>query len=908
MATSSIPRPGSSGPSTASTKHGTPRAFTYRADVAAGLGNMTVRMLIDATHAEETRVVVVRGNRLEAFDFESASRRQLKGNIYLAKVMRVEPSLQAAFVEYGGNRHGFLAFNEIHPDYYQIPVEDREALLEEEAQNASEEAAAEEAEVIAEGAGQASDETETGSDEAPATASGDDGGDGDSDSDDGDGGDDGGDGDALDEVPRRRPQRRYKIQEVVKRRQVLLVQVVKEERGNKGAALTTYLSLAGRYCVLMPNTARGGGISRKITNQVARKKLKNIVADFELAEGMGVIVRTAGMSRTKAEIRRDFEYMLRVWDQVREVTLESTAPALVYEEANLITRTIRDLYTKEVEEILVEGEMGYRTAKDFMRTMQPSHAKRVQHYKDRIPLLHRYKVEQQLDQMHSNVVQLKSGGYLVINPTEALVAIDVNSGRSTREHHIEETALKTNLEASDEVARQLRLRDLAGLIVIDYIDMSENRNNRAVERRLKDGLKVDRARLQVGRISGFGLLEMSRQRLRTSLFEASTVKCKICAGTGFVRSTESTAFQLLRAIEDEGVRGRANSITLTVPTAVALYVLNQKRDALAEIEQRYVIRVAVVGDDDLVPPNFELVIDVARGDGGAEADGAVTAPREPEKEAEVEVEAEADGRKRRRRPSEEDETEVTRESSRAEAPAEAEKQAESEGDGRKRRRRRPRRAEGEGAEAKESMAGVESAEKTEAAAEDGEDGGTRRRRRRGRRGGKRRRDGQGEDAAVETAKTADEAAPEADDVPAQDAVALPRDVAVEAEEEAAPVDAAAIVAAAAKPVVEAPLGQASEETEENAAVEVAEAVPDVADVAGVADAEETEEAEEAEEAQPEPAPLAASDDDAPPMGEPEGEASVVAIEEPEDRDEPAADEAPDDDRPKRRGWWRKKNG
>ncbi len=865
---------------------------------------MTVRMLIDATHAEETRVVVVRGNRLEAFDFESASRRQLKGNIYLAKVMRVEPSLQAAFIEYGGNRHGFLAFNEIHPDYYQIPVEDREALLEEEAQNASEEAAAEEAEVIAEGAGQASDETETDSDEAPATASGDDGGDGDSDSDDGDGGDDGGDGDALDEVPRRRPQRRYKIQEVVKRRQVLLVQVVKEERGNKGAALTTYLSLAGRYCVLMPNTARGGGISRKITNQVARKKLKNIVADFELPEGMGVIVRTAGMSRTKAEIRRDFEYMLRVWDQVREVTLESTAPALVYEEANLITRTIRDLYNKEVEEILVEGETGYRTAKEFMRTMQPSHAKRVQHYKDRIPLLHRYKVEQQLDQMHSNVVQLKSGGYLVINPTEALVAIDVNSGRSTREHHIEETALKTNLEASDEVARQLRLRDLAGLIVIDYIDMSENRNNRAVERRLKDGLKVDRARLQVGRISGFGLLEMSRQRLRTSLFEASTVKCEICAGTGFVRSTESTAFQLLRAIEDEGIRGRADSITLTVPTAVALYVLNQKRDALAEIEQRYVMRVAVIGDDDLVPPNFELVIDVARGDGGAEADGAVSAPREPEKEAETE----ADGRKRRRgrrRPSEEDETEVTRETSRTEAPAEAEKQAEGEGDGRKRRRRRPRRAEGEGAEAKESMAGVESAEKTEAAAEDGEDGGTRRRRRRGRRGGKRRRNGQGEDAAVETAKTADEAAPEADDVPAQDAVALPRDLAVEAEEESAPVDAAAIVAAAAKPVVEAPVEQASEETEDNAAVEVAEAVPDVADVA---DAEETEQAEEAEEAQPEPAPLAASDDDAPPMGEPEGGASVVAIEEPEDRDEPAADDAPDDDRPKRRGWWRKKNG
>ncbi len=886
-------------------------------------------MLIDATHAEETRVVVVRGNRLEAFDYESASKRQLKGNIYLAKVTRVEPSLQAAFVEYGGNRHGFLSFNEIHPDYYQIPIEDREALLEEEARSADDEIAAEEAEVAAEAlaAEAAEDEAvaEAAEDEAIAEEAEDTGveetGDvgaaseaakvDDGPEDDGVGEADGetidesavavetaedvdadteeeevGEGDAMDEVPRRRPQRRYKIQEVIKRRQILLVQVVKEERGNKGAALTTYLSLAGRYCVLMPNTARGGGISRKITNQVARKKLKTIVSDLDLPEGMGVIVRTAGMSRTKTEIKRDFEYMLRAWERVREETLASTAPALVYEEANLITRVIRDLYNKEVEEILVEGEGGYRIAKDFMRTMQPSHAKRVQHYKEHVPLLHRYQVEQQLDQMHSNVVQLKSGGYLVINPTEALVAIDVNSGRSTREHHIEETALKTNLEASDEVARQLRLRDLAGLIVIDYIDMSENRNNRAVERRLKECLKPDRARLQVGRISGFGLLEMSRQRLRTSLFEASTVPCEICGGSGHVRSTESTALHLLRAIEDEGIRGRSARVTLTAPTTVALYVLNQKRDALAEIEQRYDMVVALIGDDSLVPPNFALSVDQGRD--GEEGEAPGRSARADERDGE----AEGEGRKRRRRrhKSEDGEAETPRES--------AGSDGEVEGDGRKRRRRRRRRAEEdevevevEATEVPEGTADAADAEEGDGASEDGEGAGTRRRRRRGRRGGKRRRD----EALAETEAGA---------------------------EETAPVDAAEIVAAAVETETEAPAREVEDQPEAEAEpveaegapeveefeakpeaapaleTKVAEAEPVEAEAVPEVEAEVVEVSEATPEPAPEPEPLVAEAEEAPAVAEPEAPGAPVA--EPDSDDEAEAD-----DRPKRRGWWRR---
>ena len=587
-------------------------------------------MLIDATHAEETRIVVVDGKRLVDFDFETATKRQLKGNIYLAKVTRVEPSLQAAFVDYGGNRHGFLAFNEIHPDYYQIPVADREALLADEAEQAARQAELEdrvdenndyvenvdknESEpVIAEG----DDAVILNSDDAEGYASGPfnseavnafgDEYEGEEDS-------SAGAVDVLDEVPRprARSRRSYKIQEVIKRRQILLIQVVKEERGNKGAALTTYLSLAGRYCVLMPNTARGGGISRKISNQTARGKLKKIVSDLDVPEGMGVIVRTAGQNRTKAEIRRDFEYLLRLWDSVRDLTLDSSAPTVVYEEADLIKRAIRDMYAKEFDEVLVDGDDGYRVAKDFMRMLMPSHAKKVQPYRDRIPLLHRYQVEQQLDSMHSNVVQLKSGGYIVFAQTEALVAVDVNSGRSTKERNIEETALKTNLEAATEIGRQLRLRDLAGLVVIDFIDMDENRNDRAVERRIKEALKDDRARIQVGRISTFGLMELSRQRLRPSLFEASTKACDVCSGTGFVRTTESTALHVLRAVEEEGIRGRASQLSVHAPVDVSLYLLNQKRDHLAEIEQRYGLHVYVQGDVTLVAPDCRVTVDQTR--------------------------------------------------------------------------------------------------------------------------------------------------------------------------------------------------------------------------------------------------------------------------------------------------------
>jgi ribonuclease E len=529
---------------------------------------MTKKMLIDATHPEETRVAVVNGSKLEEFDFESTSKKQLKGNVYLAKVTRVEPSLQAAFIDYGGNRHGFLSFNEIHPDYYQIPVSDREKLIE------------------AESAEENTEEPEEGA--AVETVGGD---------------------EVEEEVERRRPQsfRRYKVQEVVKRRQILLVQVVKEERGNKGAALTTYLSLAGRYCVLMPNTARGGGISRKIANPKDRKRLKSIVDGLDIPSGMAVIVRTAGADRSKPEIKRDYEYLMRQWDSIRTLTLESTAPCRINEEGNLIKRSIRDLYSKEIEQVLVEGDAGYRLAKDFMKALIPSHAVRVKQYKNEtVPVLHRYQVESQIDAIHNPIVQLRSGGYLVISPTEALVAIDVNSGRSTRERNIEETAFKTNMETAEELARQLRLRDLAGLIVIDFIDMDNSRNIHAVERKLKDSMKGDRARIQVGRISPFGLMEMSRQRLRPSVIEASSDVCPICGGAGHVRSTESSALHAIRMLEEEGVRQPSGSITLHVPTKVALYILNQKRAALTEVETRYSFTVNIEADDTLVPPDFRL--------------------------------------------------------------------------------------------------------------------------------------------------------------------------------------------------------------------------------------------------------------------------------------------------------------
>ena len=679
------------------------------------MDNMAKKMLIDATHAEETRVVVVDGNKVEEFDFESENKRQIAGNIYLAKVTRVEPSLQAAFVDYGGNRHGFLAFSEIHPDYYQIPVADREALMEEERALAEADARAEEedeapkkrrrrgprrrnnkpAEAVTEtevdgmetidlDASNESDEndapmaapivedeplivtqevdapeeaadTETAeadaplaetesdapssdapaadatseeiaeeasaaSDDEPAAAaeSNDDAEaaddseepmDADTAEDDPDDGIESvsDDDDAMDLRPQRRARpRRYKIQEVIKVRQIMLVQVVKEERGNKGAALTTYLSLAGRYCVLMPNTARGGGISRKITNAADRKKLKEIATEIDVPMGAGLIIRTAGAKRTKTEIKRDYEYLQRLWEQIRELTLKSIAPAKIYEEGDLIKRSIRDLYNREIDEVLVEGERGYRNAKDFMKMIMPSHAKNVKHYTDALPLFARYQVESYLSSMFNPVVQLKSGGYLVIGVTEALVAVDVNSGRATKEGSIEETALKTNLEAAEEVARQMRLRDLAGLIVIDFIDMDERRNNNAVEKRLKDKLKTDRARIQVGRISGFGLLEMSRQRLRPGMIEATTQPCPSCHGTGLIRSDDNLALSILRQIEEEGVRRRSREVLVKCPVGISNFIMNQKRDHVAQIEARYGLSVRVEGDPMLVSPDFSI--------------------------------------------------------------------------------------------------------------------------------------------------------------------------------------------------------------------------------------------------------------------------------------------------------------
>ncbi len=577
------------------------------------------KMLIDAAHPEETRVVVMHGNRVEEFDFESEAKKQLRGNIYLAKVTRVEPSLQAAFVEYGGNRHGFLAFNEIHPDYYQIPVADREALLkewaaearEDEAEDSDQEPELEASEDASEDADD-NEETAAASDQDEAAA--------DEDSDGEIASDETveamGNEDALEEAQpkkQRRTMRSYKIQEVIKRRQIILIQVVKEERGNKGAALTTYLSLAGRYCVLMPNTARGGGISRKITNGADRKRLKNVVEGLDVQDGMGLIVRTAGAKRTKAEIKRDFDYLLKMWERVRDLTLKSSAPALVYEEGNLVKRSIRDLYSKDIDSVLVEGEDAYREAKDLMRMLMPSHAKNVQPYKEREPIFQKNGIDTQLDAMFSSTVTLKSGGYLVINQTEALVAVDVNSGRSTKERNVEATALKTNLEAAAEVSRQMRLRDLAGLIVIDFIDMDENRNNRAVERKLKESLKADRARIQIGRISHFGLLEMSRQRMRAGIIEGSTVTCPTCAGAGLIRSVESTALHVLRAVETEAAKGKNDAFTVTVSPEVAIYILNQKRAHVLGIEGTYGVSIFVETDRDIHGSDHKIEVAASRG-------------------------------------------------------------------------------------------------------------------------------------------------------------------------------------------------------------------------------------------------------------------------------------------------------
>ncbi len=528
---------------------------------------MSKTMLIDATHSEETRVVVMNGSQVEEFDFESHSRKQLRGNIYLAKVTRVEPSLQAAFVEYGGNRHGFLAFNEIHPDYYQIPVADREKLM---------------AELAAQAAANNHHDDDL------------------EDEDDGD--------DLPDEERRLRAHliKRYKIQEVIKRRQILLVQVVKEERGNKGAALTTYMSLAGRYCVLMPNTARGGGISRKITNSADRKRLKVVAQSLDVPQGMGLIVRTAGAKRTKQEIKRDYDYLLRVWENIRETTLKSNAPSLIYEEEDLVKRAIRDLFDKDFEHVMVEGEEGYRSARDFMRMIMPSQAKKIQLYRANAPLFARHGIEDMLQKIYSPTVPLRSGGYLVINQTEALVAIDVNSGKSTKERNIENTALKTNLEAAEEAARQMRLRDLAGLVVIDFIDMDEPKNNRAVEKKLKDALENDRARIQMGKISGFGLMEISRQRRRTGFLEGTTSPCPHCEGTGRIRSVDSSALGAMRAIDLEAMQNGAGAVIIKLPQPVALYVLNEKQGHLAKLRDEWGLKVTVEIENHLSHAEFEI--------------------------------------------------------------------------------------------------------------------------------------------------------------------------------------------------------------------------------------------------------------------------------------------------------------
>jgi ribonuclease E len=706
---------------------------------------MTLRMLIDARHREETRVAIVKGNRIEEFDFESAEHKQLKGNIYLAKVTRVEPSLQAAFVDYGGNRHGFLAFSEIHPDYYQIPREDKLALLAEEAKHAAEEAALradddddddhdhDHDDVVDVDHDHHHDDDEAheggeGEESAPRPARSSRGND-----------------EAADELRRKRMslRRRYKIQDVIKRRQVLLVQVVKEERGNKGAALTTYLSLAGRYCVLMPNTSHGGGISRKISNAADRKRLKTIIADMALPSTMGCIVRTAGLQRTKVEIKRDFDYLARLWDEIRENTLKAAAPALIHNDSDLIKRAIRDIYNKDIEEVIVEGEHGYKAARDFMRLLMPSHARRVKAYADAVSLFQRFGVEDQLAAMYHPVVQLKSGGYLVINPTEALVSIDINSGRSTREHGIEQTAVATNLEAAREIARQLRLRDMAGLVVIDFIDMEVNGNVRKVEKAMKDALKDDRARIQVGRISGFGLMEMSRQRLRTGVLEASTRECPHCEGTGLVRTASSAGLSALRMLEEEAARGRGTFITLRASQEAAFYVLNNKRRELDEIETRYGVSINILPDGEVEGARMSVEAS------GPRPTQVVTYAPIVEEEDDFDLpEEELD--------EEEEAEEASEESERREPRGEGDRDGDGARRGRRRRRRgrRNRRDDehGEGAPAESADGEAEGdaeeleteageAEQGEVTAEEG--GEPRRRGRRGRRGGRRRRGGEG---------------------------------------------------------------------------------------------------------------------------------------------------------------------
>ncbi|PLK25026.1 ribonuclease E/G [Porphyrobacter sp. TH134] len=939
---------------------------------------MSTRMLIDARHPEETRVAVLQGNRIEEFDFESAEHKQIKGNIYLAKVTRVEPSLQAAFVDFGGNRHGFLAFSEIHPDYYQIPKADRDALLAEEAEAAEEEErlrAEEEDEGISPGeeydaednSGEslAEDFAENGVEEVDTSdkddvatfeggASDDDGAD-DNHSDDHDDqngeesaegsdqdrgrgrrgrrrqGSKGGDNPAnskgarsrakqVDEVRAKRMalRRRYKIQDVIQRRQVLLVQVVKEERGNKGAALTTYLSLAGRYTVLMPNSSSGGGISRKISSTSDRKRLKDMVSDLKLPKTMGLIVRTAGMSRTKPEIKRDFDYLARVWDDIRENTLASVAPALIHSDSDLIKRAIRDIYNKEIEEVVVEGEEGYKSAKAFMKMLMPSHARRVKAYSDPVPLFQRYGAEDQLRAMYDPMVQLKSGGYLIINPTEALVSIDINSGRSTKEHGIEATALHTNLEAAREIARQLRLRDMAGLVVIDFIDMEYSNNVRKVEKAMKDALKNDRARIQVGRISSFGLMEMSRQRLRTGVLEATTRPCPHCDGTGLVRTASSAGLSALRLIEDEAARGKGTQIRLSASTEAAIYLLNEKRSDLVEIEQRYGVNVAVIpeGEDEgakmsvsssgprpAFAPKFEPIID----------DDDDDLPEDEEDFAEEEAEADAEQREPRQPRRE-----------RADAEDEA---------GRNKKKRRRRRGgrnrnrgeDGEGAEG-ESTGGESTGDNAETG-EDGDDNGNapneagsdeafaegatdsegrpKKRRRRGGRGRK-RRDGTYEGDAGEAGDDADaaaieDAAPADAEVPEASTPVAEPEISAEAAE-AAPAEKPKRKRAPRK--TKAMLAAEAEAAAEADSAPEAEATADIVEAAPAEKPKRKRAPRKAKVVEAEPAETAEAT-------EPAAVAAPVVAEAAEAADAvpaPKSDAAPEGEAKPRRGWWQRTFG
>ncbi|MCJ8508347.1 ribonuclease E/G [Rhizobium lemnae] len=966
---------------------------------------MADKMLIDASHAEETRVVVVRGNRIEEFDFESQHKRQIRGNIYLAKVTRVEPSLQAAFVDYGGNRHGFLAFAEIHPDYYQIPLADRQALLQAEMEDnprhhdhdiepvldlakadqpdvgivhqvdaalgaddsssesvyateahatddnsvegATADAVAEEkpkakprrsrarkkpVEAAADEVVVASDTTDANDDSTPdemaamvdTDSVSEDVVDRRSNDDDDDDDDDHekeviesvGAEDAMEEVPDRvfrKPRKQYRIQEVIKRRQILLVQVAKEERGNKGAALTTYLSLAGRYSVLMPNTARGGGISRKITNPTDRKRLKEIARELDVPQGMGVILRTAGANRTRVEIKRDFEYLMRLWENVRTLTLNSIAPCLVYEEGSLIKRSIRDLYNKDISEIIVAGEEGYREAKDFMKMLMPSHAKVVQPYRDLHPIFSRSGIEAQLDRMLQPQVTLKSGGYLIINQTEALVAIDVNSGRSTREHSIEETALQTNLEAAEEVARQLRLRDLAGLIVIDFIDMEEKRNNRSVEKKLKDCLKNDRARIQVGRISHFGLLEMSRQRIRASVLESTTQVCSHCGGTGHVRSQSSIALHVLRGVEEYLLKNTTHDITVRTTPEIALYLLNHKRSNVVDYENRFGVSIFIEADGGVGSSHF--VID--RGEPVAnpvKIESLVQFASLPIEEEEDDIIVEIDD-------EDEDETAVV-----ATSPPQASRSEDEQSNRKRKRRRRRRNRNGDTSQHASGAAfGAEddgeddedddSAEgQTDQAQSEADEGNKRKRRRRGKRGGRRNRQGEedgvqansGEDDA-EANTTADESADDNDLSPVSGFSdgGSTQELQVDTEE------AVAVDANEAVKTEEAPVKPRRTRRSKASSKPETEAVADTVAVTEqpVASSAEAEVAEP-EAVKPEPAveTASSSEESAAEKATRANRASNIASSEPVVTSSAPSDSEPDGEltKPKRAGWWQKR--